>query len=101
MLKSAGGFKVKSITVNPSQKLSLQSHRKRAEHWVLARGRILVTLGKKKIALKAGGHVFIPKKALHRIENPGNIPAEIIEIQTGSYLGEDDIERFEDAYGRT
>ncbi len=100
VLKSAENYKVKSIIVKPHQKLSLQLHERRAEHWICVRGKMLVTVGDKKIHLTPGEHVFIPKKAKHRMENTGDALAEIIEVQTGDYLGEDDIKRLEDIYGR-
>ena len=101
VLKSGEGFKVKSIIVNPSQKLSLQLHHKRAEHWVIVRGEALMTLDSKEIHLKKNESIYIPKKTKHRIENRTTAPLEFIEVQTGDYLGEDDIERFDDIYGRT
>ncbi len=101
VLKSGEGFKVKSIIVNPSQKLSLQLHYKRAEHWVIVRGEALMTLDSKEIHLKKNESIYIPKETKHRIENRTTAPLEFIEVQTGDYLGEDDIERFDDIYGRT
>ena len=95
------GFRVKHIIVNPGQRLSLQAHRHRAEHWVVVRGEARVTRDGETFTLFANQSTFIPKGVKHRLENPGTTPLEIIEVQTGSYLEEDDIERFEDAYGRT
>ena len=98
---SAGeGFKVKHIVVHPGQRLSLQSHRHRAEHWVVVRGVAKVTRGEETFTLRANQSTYIPKNVRHRLENPGSAPLEIIEVQTGGYLEEDDIERFDDAYGR-
>jgi len=93
-------FQVKRITVNPGGILSLQKHFHRAEHWVVVSGTALVTKGKEKILLKEDESVYIPLGEIHRLENPGKIPLDIIEIQSGAYLGEDDIVRMEDVYGR-
>ena len=93
-------FQVKRIVVNPGSILSLQMHHHRAEHWVVVRGTAKVTVGENEIFLKEDESTYIPLGTKHRLENPGRIPLEIIEIQTGSYLGEDDIVRFEDSYGR-
>ena len=94
-------FQVKRIVVNPGQKLSLQMHHHRAEHWVVVSGTALVTRGDEQIMLSENQSTFIPLGVKHRLENPGSIDLEIIEIQSGSYLGEDDIVRFEDTYGRS
>jgi mannose-1-phosphate guanylyltransferase / mannose-6-phosphate isomerase len=94
------GFKVKRITVNPGASLSLQRHAHRAEHWVVVRGTARVTRGTEVFELSANQSAFIPAGEKHRLENPGSTPLEIIEVQTGNYLEEDDIERFEDVYGR-
>ena len=94
------GFKIKHIVVQPGQRLSLQAHRHRAEHWVVVRGEARVTRDGETFTLLANQSTFIPRGVKHRLENPGTSPLEIIEVQTGSYLEEDDIERFEDAYGR-
>ena len=93
-------FQVKRLIVNPGGVLSLQMHHHRAEHWVVVRGTAKITLGDKELVLKEDQSTYIPLGIRHRLENPGRIPLEIIEIQTGSYLGEDDIVRFEDTYGR-
>ena len=93
-------FQVKRIMVNPGATLSLQRHFHRAEHWVVVKGTAHITNGDQSIILTENQSTYIPLGAKHRLENPGTIPLEIIEIQTGSYLGEDDIERFEDLYGR-
>ncbi|MFA7384316.1 MAG: mannose-1-phosphate guanylyltransferase/mannose-6-phosphate isomerase [Desulfurivibrionaceae bacterium] len=93
-------FQVKRIIVNPGATLSLQRHFHRAEHWVVVKGTAHITNGDQTIILTENQSTYIPLGAKHRLENPGTIPLEIIEVQTGSYLGEDDIERFEDVYGR-
>ncbi len=93
-------FQVKRIVVLPAQRLSLQKHFHRAEHWVVVRGSALVLVGENESLLIENQSTYIPTGAVHRLENPGKVPLEIIEIQTGSYLGEDDIVRLEDIYGR-
>jgi len=93
-------FQVKRITVNPGAKLSLQKHHHRAEHWVVVHGTALVSRGDEQILLKEDESTYISLGVNHRLENPGKIPLELIEVQSGSYLGEDDIVRFEDVYGR-
>ncbi|MET0027106.1 MAG: mannose-1-phosphate guanylyltransferase/mannose-6-phosphate isomerase [Candidatus Thiodiazotropha sp.] len=93
-------FKVKRIVVNPGASLSLQKHHHRAEHWVVVKGTAKITRGEKELLLTEDQSVYIPLGTKHRLENPGLIPLEIVEIQTGSYLGEDDIVRFTDIYGR-
>ena len=93
-------FQVKRITVNPGQSLSLQMHRHRAEHWVVVRGRAQITRGEDTFELGENESTYIPAGTRHRLENPGTEPLELIEVQSGAYLGEDDIVRFEDAYGR-
>lgn len=92
--------KTKSIVVNPGAKLSVQMHHHRAEHWVVVKGTALVSRGDEKILLSENQSTFIPLGVVHRLENPGVIPLEIVEVQSGSYLGEDDIVRFADNYGR-
>ena len=92
--------KVKRIVVYPGKRLSLQRHRQRAEHWYLIAGQGLVTRDREEISLSAGEAVDIPRGARHRLENPGPLAVVFIEVQTGDYFGEDDIERFEDDYGR-
>jgi mannose-6-phosphate isomerase len=92
--------KVKRIVVYPGKRLSLQRHRQRAEHWYLVAGQGLVTRDGEEISLTAGEAVDIPRGARHRLENPGPLEVVFIEVQTGDYFGEDDIERFEDDYGR-
>ena len=93
-------FQVKRITVNPGAKLSLQMHRKRAEHWVVVSGTARVTCDEKVFTLRENESTFIPLGARHRLENIGSDPLHLIEVQSGDYLGEDDIVRFEDSYGR-
>lgn len=92
--------KTKRIVVNPGAKLSVQMHHHRAEHWVVVRGTALVSKGDEQILLSENQSTFIPLGVKHRLENPGVIPLEIVEVQSGSYLGEDDIVRFADNYGR-
>lgn len=94
-------FKVKRIQVNPGASLSLQMHHHRAEHWIVVKGTAEVTCGDKTLLLSENQSTYIPLGEVHRLSNPGAIPLEIIEVQSGSYLGEDDIVRFEDTYGRT
>lgn len=94
------GYKVKRIEVKPDQRLSLQSHEKRSEHWVIVSGEAIVTVGEKEIHLQANEDVLIPAKTKHRVANPGKELLVFIEVQCGSYLGEDDIHRFEDDYHR-
>ncbi|MBW9258291.1 MAG: mannose-1-phosphate guanylyltransferase/mannose-6-phosphate isomerase [Candidatus Thiodiazotropha sp. (ex. Lucinisca nassula)] len=93
-------FKVKRIVVNPGASLSLQKHNHRAEHWVVVKGTDRIINGTEEKLLTEDQSTYIPIGTLHRLENPGLIPLEIVEVQTGSYLGEDDIERFSDDYGR-
>lgn len=93
-------FQVKRITVNPGASLSLQMHYHRAEHWVVVRGTARVTKGDEEFLLNEDQSSYIPWGTRHRLENPGKIPLELIEVQSGSYLGEDDIRRFDDKYGR-
>lgn len=91
---------VKRITVRPGAKLSLQMHHHRAEHWIVVKGTALVTRGEEEILLSENQSTYIPLGVKHRLENPGKTDLELIEVQSGSYLGEDDIVRFEDTYGR-
>jgi mannose-1-phosphate guanylyltransferase/mannose-6-phosphate isomerase len=100
-LVSAGRFQVKRIVVNPGQQLSLQMHHHRAEHWIVVSGTAKVTCGDNEFMLSEDQSTYIPLGNRHRLSNPGVIPLEIIEVQTGSYLGEDDIVRFQDVYGRS
>jgi mannose-1-phosphate guanylyltransferase/mannose-6-phosphate isomerase len=93
-------FKVKRILVNPNASLSLQKHHHRAEHWIVVQGTAEVTCGERVLVLTENQSTYIPQGEVHRLANPGTVPLEIIEVQSGSYLGEDDIVRFEDQYGR-
>ena len=93
-------FQVKRITVRPGAKLSLQKHHHRAEHWIVVTGTALVTNGSKTFLLTENQSTYIPIGEIHRLENPGKTDLEMIEVQSGSYLGEDDIVRYEDTYGR-
>jgi mannose-1-phosphate guanylyltransferase/mannose-6-phosphate isomerase len=98
---SGARFQVKRILVKPGASLSLQMHHHRAEHWIVVSGTAEVTCGERKIMLTENQSTYIPLGEVHRLANPGRVPLEIIEVQSGSYLGEDDIVRFEDTYGRT
>ena len=100
-IDSGNRFQVKRIVVKPGASLSLQKHHHRAEHWIVVSGTARVTCDEKSFLLWENQSTYIPIAAIHRLSNPGKIPLEIIEVQSGSYLGEDDIERFEDVYGRT
>jgi mannose-1-phosphate guanylyltransferase/mannose-6-phosphate isomerase len=100
-LESGDRFQVKRIVVDPGASLSLQMHFHRAEHWVVVRGTARVTRGAETFLLTENESTYIPPGTRHRLENPGKVPVELIEVQTGAYLGEDDIVRFEDTYGRT
>ncbi|TXI27865.1 MAG: mannose-1-phosphate guanylyltransferase/mannose-6-phosphate isomerase, partial [Ottowia sp.] len=93
-------FQVKRITVNPGAALSLQMHHHRAEHWIVVSGTAEVTRGEEVLLLSENQSTYIPLGVTHRLSNPGKVPLELIEVQSGSYLGEDDIVRFEDVYGR-
>jgi mannose-1-phosphate guanylyltransferase/mannose-6-phosphate isomerase len=99
-IDSGSRFQVKRITVNPGGKLSLQMHHHRAEHWVVVSGTASVTCGDKVSLLSENESTYIPIGVTHRLENPGKLPLHLIEVQSGSYLGEDDIVRFEDVYQR-
>ncbi|MDR5751428.1 MULTISPECIES: mannose-1-phosphate guanylyltransferase/mannose-6-phosphate isomerase [unclassified Caballeronia] len=94
-------FQVKRIVVSPGARLSLQMHHHRAEHWTVVCGTALVTRGEEQFLLSENESTYIPLGVTHRLENPGKVPLEIIEVQSGSYLGEDDIVRFDDTYGRS
>ena len=93
-------FKVKRITVHPGAALSLQLHHHRAEHWVVVKGTARITRGEEQFMLAENESTYIPVGQKHRLENPGKTDLELIEIQSGAYLGEDDIIRFDDQYGR-
>ncbi|HLN24230.1 MAG TPA: sugar phosphate nucleotidyltransferase, partial [Patescibacteria group bacterium] len=93
-------FQVKQLTINPGGKLSLQMHYHRAEHWVVVNGTALVTRDDQTLMLRENESIYIPAGAMHRLENPGKVPLNLIEVQSGGYLGEDDIVRVDDVYGR-
>lgn len=93
-------FQVKRIVVKPSASLSLQKHYHRAEHWIVVRGTAEITRGKETFLLSENQSTYIPLGEVHRLHNPGKTPLEMIEVQSGSYLGEDDIVRLDDNYGR-
>ena len=99
-IDSGNNFQVKRLHVNPKAKLSLQMHQNRAEFWVVVNGVATVTNGEKTTTLKVGQSTYIPLKTKHSIANLTDIDLEIIEVQSGKYLGEDDIIRFDDIYGR-
>jgi mannose-1-phosphate guanylyltransferase/mannose-6-phosphate isomerase len=99
-IDSGARFQVKRLSVKPGAQLSLQMHHHRAEHWVVVKGTARVTCGDQVFNLHENESTYIPMGERHRLENPGTIPLEVIEIQSGSYLGEDDIVRFEDVYDR-
>ena len=94
------GYKVKRITVEPGGRLSLQSHEHRSEHWVVVSGTAKITINDTLQRLEAGKSAYIPLGSKHRLENEEKEPMALIEVQLGDYLGEDDIKRYEDIYGR-
>lgn len=100
-IDEGGRFKVKRIQVNPKASLSLQKHHHRAEHWIVVQGTAEITRGSETLLLSENQSTYIPLGEVHRLANPGSIPLEIIEVQSGGYLGEDDIVRFDDQYGRS
>ena len=100
VLHEDAGYKVKQFVVRPGSRLSLQRHRRRAEHCQVVRGEAVVTCGKEIVRLLPGGTIDIPLGTLHRVESVGKENLVVIEVQMGEYVGEDDIERFEDDYGR-
>ena len=100
-LETGPGFQVKHLTVLPGARLSLQKHRHRSEHWVVVSGIARVTCGDQEFTLQPTESTFIPAGTVHRLENSGSEILEVIEVQTGSYLGEDDIERFDDDFNRS
>ena len=101
VLEEAPNFKVKRIEVLPGKRLSYQKHSQRAEHWVVVEGIGKVTLDGEEITIRAGEAIDVPVGAAHRVENPGDQHLVFIEVQRGTYLGEDDIVRLQDDYGRT
>jgi len=100
ILEEGSRYKIKRIVVNPRERISLQRHHHRSEHWVVVKGTAKVTIDDKTVFVHENESAFVPKSTMHRLENPGKIPLEIIEVQNGEYVGEDDIQRFEDDYGR-
>jgi mannose-6-phosphate isomerase len=100
VLSQEADHKVKRIVVHPGKRLSLQRHSNRAEHWYMLSGKAVVTIDREDRPLTSGQSVDIPRGTLHRVKNSGKDPVRFIEVQTGDYLGEDDIERVEDDYGR-
>ena len=101
MLQEAPGFKIKRIEVKPGAALSLQMHHRRSEHWVVVTGTAEVTCGESVYSVRENESTYIPKHTKHRLANPGMGPLVMIEVQCGDYVGEDDIVRFDDKYGRT
>ncbi|MBN9047317.1 MAG: mannose-1-phosphate guanylyltransferase/mannose-6-phosphate isomerase [Rhizobiales bacterium] len=101
VLEEGDGFKIKRIEVKPGRRLSLQAHHHRSEHWIVVSGTAKVTNGDREILLTTNQSTYIPCGFRHRLENPGILPLVLIEVQSGEYLGEDDIVRFDDIYGRT
>jgi mannose-1-phosphate guanylyltransferase/mannose-6-phosphate isomerase len=99
-IDSGPRFQVKRIMVKPGASLSLQMHHHRAEHWIVVSGTAKVTRGEDTFLLAENESTYIPMGQKHRLSNPGKVPLEIIEVQSGGYLGEDDIVRFDDTYGR-
>jgi mannose-1-phosphate guanylyltransferase/mannose-6-phosphate isomerase len=100
ILEEGERYKIKRITVDPGQKLSLQLHYHRSEHWVVVKGAAKVTVDDKEVLLHENESIYVPKSTTHRLENPGKVSLELIEVQVGEYVGEDDIVRFDDVYGR-
>ena len=100
VLHEDAGYKVKQFVVRPGSRMSLQRHRRRAEHWQVVRGEASVTCGEEIVRLLPGESIDIPLGVLHRVESIGTENLVVIEVQMGEYVGEDDIERFEDDYGR-
>jgi len=101
ILEQGPRYKIKRVVVNPGEKLSLQTHSHRSEHWVVVKGTARVSIGNRDIFIHENESAYVPKSTLHRLENAGKIPVEIIEVQNGEYLEEDDIERFSDIYDRS
>ncbi len=100
ILEESERYKIKKITVNQGSSLSLQRHAHRSEHWIVVKGTALVVIDGRELFIHENESTFIPKSSLHRLSNPGKLPLEIIEVQNGEYVGEDDIERIDDNYGR-
>ena len=100
VLEDSDGFKVKKIVVDAGHRLSLQSHTRRSEHWVVTSGQAIVTVDENEYTLGPNQYVHIPSGARHRVENRGKEPLVFVEVQCGDYLGEDDITRYQDDYQR-
>ncbi len=100
VLQDEPHFKLKRIVIDPQQRLSLQKHHKREEHWLVTQGQGIVTVGEQEHDVKAGAYIHIAKGTVHRISNPFKEPVEFIEVQLGEYFGEDDIVRLQDDYNR-
>jgi mannose-6-phosphate isomerase-like protein (cupin superfamily) len=100
VLEKGQGYKIKRISLKPGARLSLQLHRKRSEHWVVVEGVAEVTRENETYLVHTNESTYIPVNSKHRLGNPGGDPLQIVEVQNGEYLGEDDIERFSDDYGR-
>jgi mannose-6-phosphate isomerase-like protein (cupin superfamily) len=100
VLECGNGYKIKLVEIDPQKRLSLQRHRKRAEHWVVVEGKAKVIQGSNERIVHCNESLYIPHGVKHRLENPTKYPLKIVEVQTGSYLEEDDIERFEDDFKR-
>ena len=99
-LEEHPNWQVKLLNIKPGEKLSLQMHEYRSEHWIVVEGQASIEIGEKSLLLNKNQSTYIPKKTKHRLHNPGQTPLNVIEVQSGNYLGEDDIVRFEDNYGR-
>ncbi len=100
VLEETAEYKVKKVTIKPRKRLSLQYHHKRGEHWVVVRGKALIKVGSAEFTLYPDQSIYVPCKAIHRLSNPFGVTLEIIEVQHGAYLGEDDIVRIDDDFGR-
>jgi mannose-1-phosphate guanylyltransferase/mannose-6-phosphate isomerase len=100
ILEESGSYKIKRVSVSPGKRLSLQLHRHRSEHWIVVSGRAEIQLGEERFVLSPNESTFVRAGVRHRLGNPGTTPLEVIEVQSGDYLGEDDIVRFDDEYGR-
>ncbi|HPL82840.1 MAG TPA: cupin domain-containing protein [Candidatus Omnitrophota bacterium] len=98
VLEKCPGFKIKLIEILPGKRLSLQRHKQRSEHWVVVSGKAKVTVEKRSFVADINRSIYVPMGKKHRLENPGDKPVRIVEVQTGNYLEEDDIERFEDDF---
>jgi mannose-1-phosphate guanylyltransferase/mannose-6-phosphate isomerase len=100
ILEEGERYKIKRVVVNPGGRLSLQKHFHRSEHWVVVKGTAMVMIGDREKFIHENESAYVPKSTLHRLENPGKVPLELIEVQNGEYVGEDDIVRIDDVYGR-